>query len=52
VCIFENTAIAHLAPGSVIELSKLAQSGLGITCETEFAMRLPRYEIIAQTVRS
>jgi transcriptional regulator with XRE-family HTH domain len=52
VYIFEDMALAHLARGSVIEASKLARSGLAIMREVEFAMRLPRYETIAQAVRN
>lgn len=52
VYIFEDMAMAHLARGSVIEASKLAKSGLAIMREAEFAMRLPRYETIAQALRN
>lgn len=52
VYIFEDMAMAHLARGSVIEASKLARSGLAIMREAEFAMRLPRYEAIAQAMRN
>ena len=43
-------ATAHLAHGSVNEVSKLAKSGLGVLRETEFAMWLLRYEAIAQAL--
>ena len=52
VYIFEDMAMAHLARGSVIEASKLARNGLAIMREVEFAMRLPRYEAIAQALRN
>jgi len=52
VYIFEDMAMAHLARGSVIEASKLARSGLAIMREVEFAMRLPRYETIAQALHN
>jgi hypothetical protein len=52
VYIFEDMAMAHLARGSVIEASKLARNGPAIMREVEFAMRLPRYETIAQAVRN
>ena len=52
VYIFEDMAMAHLARGSVIEASKLARNGLAIMREVEFAMRLPRYEAIAQAIRN
>jgi transcriptional regulator with XRE-family HTH domain len=51
VYIFEDLAMAHLARGSLIEASKLARNGLAIMREVEFAMRLPRYETIAQAVK-
>ena len=52
VYIFEDLAMAHLARGSVTEAAKLARNGLGIMREVEFAMRLPRYETIAQAIRN
>jgi len=52
VYIFEDMAMAHLARGSAIEASKLARNGLAIMREVEFAMRLPRYEVIAQALRN
>jgi len=44
----ENIANAHLARGSVDEAARVAQSGLAIVRETEFAMWLPKYEAIAK----
>ena len=49
--IFEDMATAHLARGALNEASKLAKSGLGVLRETEFAMWLPRYEVVAQALR-
>ena len=49
--ILEDIATAHLARGSVNEASRVAQSGLAILRETEFAMWLPRFEVIAQGLR-
>ena len=43
----ENIAAAHLARGSVTEAARVAQSGLAIVRETEFAMWLPKFEDIA-----
>ena len=45
--ILEDIATAHLARGSVNEAAQVAQSGLSILRETEFAMWLPRFEAIA-----
>jgi hypothetical protein len=50
--IFEVMATAHLSHGAVNEASKLAKSGLVVLRETEFTMRLPRYEAIAQALRN
>lgn len=44
----ENIAGAHLARGSVTEAARVAQSGLAIVRETEFAMWLPKFEDIAR----
>jgi hypothetical protein len=44
----ENIAAAHLARGSVTEAARIAQSGLAIVRETEFAMWLPKFEAIAR----
>ena len=44
----ENIAAAHLARGSVAEAARVAQSGLAIVRETEFAMWLPKFEDIAR----
>ena len=44
----ENIAAAHLARGSVTEAARVAQSGLAIVRETEFAMWLPKFEDIAR----
>jgi len=44
----ESIAAAHLARGSVGEAARVAQSGLAIVRETEFAMRLPKFEDIAR----
>jgi len=44
----ENIAAAHLARGSVTEAAQVAQSGLAIVRETEFAMWLPKFEDIAR----
>ena len=46
----ENIATAHLVRGSANEASQVAQSGLAILRETEFAMWLPRYEAIAHAL--
>jgi transcriptional regulator with XRE-family HTH domain len=50
--IFEDMATAYLAHGAIIEASKLAKNGLAVLRETEFTMWLPRYEIIAQSLRN
>ena len=44
----ENIAAAHLARGSVTEAARVAQSGLAIVRETEFAMWLPKFEDIGR----
>ena len=44
----ENIASAHLARGSIDEAARIAQSGLAIVRETEFAMWLPKFETIAK----
>jgi transcriptional regulator with XRE-family HTH domain len=44
----ENIAAAHLARGSVTAAAQVAQSGLAIVRETEFAMWLPKFEDIAR----
>ena len=44
----ENIAAAHLARGSAGEAARVAQSGLAIVRETEFAMWLPKFEDIAR----
>jgi hypothetical protein len=44
----ENIAAAHLARGSVTDAAQVAQSGLAIVRETEFAMWLPKFEDIAR----
>jgi hypothetical protein len=44
----EKIAAAHLARGSVTEAARVAQSGLAIVRETEFAMWLPKFEGIAR----
>jgi hypothetical protein len=51
VIIFEDMAAAYLARGSVNEASRAAQNGLAVLRETEFAMWLPRYEVIARGLR-
>ena len=48
VIIFEDIATAHLARGSVNEASRVAQNGLAVLRETEFAMWLPKFGAIAQ----
>jgi len=50
VIIFEDIAAAHLARGSVNEASRVAQSGLLLLRETEFAMWLPKFAAIAQAL--
>jgi tetratricopeptide (TPR) repeat protein len=44
----ENIAAACLARGSLTEAAQVAQSGLAIVRETEFAMWLPKFEDIAR----
>ena len=44
----ENIAAAHLARGSAGDAARVAQSGLAIVRETEFAMWLPKFEDIAR----
>jgi tetratricopeptide (TPR) repeat protein len=44
----ESIAAAHLARGSAGEAARVAQSGLAIVRETEFAMWLPKFEDIAR----
>jgi len=48
VIIFEDIATAHLARGSVNEASRIAQQGLTVMRETEFAMWLPKFGALAQ----
>jgi tetratricopeptide (TPR) repeat protein len=48
VIIFEDIAMAHLARGSVSEASRIAQKGLAVLRETEFAMWLPKFGALAQ----
>ena len=48
VIIFEDIAAAHLARGSVSEASRVAQQGLAVLRETEFAMWLPKFGTLAQ----
>jgi tetratricopeptide (TPR) repeat protein len=48
VIIFEDIAMAHLARGSVGEASRIAQQGLAVLRETEFAMWLPKFGALAQ----
>jgi tetratricopeptide (TPR) repeat protein len=48
VIIYEDIATAHLARGAVNEASQVAQNGLTLLRETEFAMWLPRFEAIAK----
>jgi hypothetical protein len=48
VIIFEDIATAHLARGSVTEASRIAQQGLAVLRETEFAMWLPKFGALAQ----
>jgi hypothetical protein len=48
VIIFEDIATAHLARGAVNEASQIAQNGLAVLRETEFAMWLPKFEAIAK----
>jgi transcriptional regulator with XRE-family HTH domain len=48
VIIFEDIATAHLARGSVSEASRIAQQGLAVLRETEFAMWLPKFGALAQ----
>jgi len=40
--------MAHLARGSIAEASRIAQQGLTVLRETEFAMRLPKFGALAQ----
>ena len=46
----ENVAAAHLARGQVTEAARVAQSGLAIVRETEFAMWLPKFDDIARSL--
>jgi hypothetical protein len=48
VILFEDIATAHLARGSVNEASRIAQQGLAVLRETEFAMWLPKFGALAQ----
>jgi transcriptional regulator with XRE-family HTH domain len=48
--IFEDIATAHLARGSINEASRVAQSGLAVLRETQFAMRIPKFEVIAKSL--
>jgi transcriptional regulator with XRE-family HTH domain len=48
VIIFEDIAMAHLARGSVSEAARIAQQGLAVLRETEFAMWLPKFGALAQ----
>ena len=48
VIIFEDIATAHLSRGSVNEASRIAQQGLAVLRETEFAMWLPKFGALAQ----
>jgi len=46
----EIIAAAHLVRGSAGEAARVAQSGLAIVRETEFAMWLPKFEDIARSL--
>jgi transcriptional regulator with XRE-family HTH domain len=46
--ILEDIATAHLARGSFNDASRIAQNGLTVLRETEFAMWLPKFEAIAK----
>ena len=48
--IFEDIANAHLARGSATDASRIAQSGLAVLRETQFAMWLPKFEAIAKAL--
>jgi transcriptional regulator with XRE-family HTH domain len=49
--ILESLAVAHISHGSMIEGCKLARAGLAMVRETRFAMWLPKFEAIGQTLR-
>jgi transcriptional regulator with XRE-family HTH domain len=48
--ILEGIAAAHLSQGSVNEACRLAKEGLAVLRETEFAMWLPKFEALAQSM--
>ena len=48
--IFEDIANSYLARGSATDASRIAQSGLAVLRETQFAMRLPKFEAIAKAL--
>jgi transcriptional regulator with XRE-family HTH domain len=50
VIILEGIAAAHIAQGSINEGATLAKKGLAITRETEFAMWLPKFDTIGQSI--
>ena len=49
--ILEDIAVAHLSRGSVNDAAKVAKSGLAVLRDTEFAMWMPRYDLISQMMK-
>jgi transcriptional regulator with XRE-family HTH domain len=49
--VLESISVARLSQGSIQEACRLARQGLAITRETEFAMWLPKFEAIGQTMK-
>jgi transcriptional regulator with XRE-family HTH domain len=49
--ILEDIAAAHVSQGSINEACRLAKNGLAVLRETEFTMWLPRFEVLAQSLR-
>jgi tetratricopeptide (TPR) repeat protein len=51
VIIFEDIARAHLTRGAIVDAAKFAKTGLITLREIGFAMWLPKYEALAQSLR-
>lgn len=49
--VLESISVARLSQGSIHESCRLARQGLAIVRETEFAMWLPKFEAIGQTMK-
>ena len=49
--ILEDIAVAHLTRGAVTDAARLAKDGLAVVRETEFAMWMPKFEVIGQGLK-